>query len=66
MDFEEKIKNVKSIIEKLNDPKLSLKEGMNLYKEGISELREAEKILSEAKIVFNELKNEEIKEEIEK
>lgn len=66
MDFEEKIKNVKSIIEKLNDPKLSLKEGMNLYKEGISELREAEKILSEAKIVFNELKAEEIKEEIEK
>lgn len=66
MDFEEKIKNVKNIIEKLNDPKLSLKEGMNLYKEGISELREAEEILSEAKIVFNELKNEEIKEEIEK
>ena len=63
MDFEEKIKNIKNIIEKLNDPRLSLKDGMNLYKEGVKELKEAQDILQEAKLEFNEIKNEEINEE---
>ena len=36
---------------------------MNLYKEGVKELKEAQDILQEAKLEFNEIKNEEINEE---
>ena len=54
-DFEKKIEISKSILEKLMDPSITLEESMKLYKEGIKELKEASKMLENAKLEFEEL-----------
>jgi exodeoxyribonuclease VII small subunit len=57
-DFEEKIKKAKELLEKLNDPEITLYEAMNIYKEGIEILNEANKLIEEAKLMFEEIKCE--------
>ena len=57
MEFEQKVQRVKEILEKLNNNELSLKDGMELYKEGISHLKDAQKMLEEAKIQYEEMKD---------
>ncbi|RAX55190.1 exodeoxyribonuclease VII small subunit [Helicobacter sp. 16-1353] len=57
MDFEDRIKRIKEILDSLNNADLSLKDGMELYKEGIKEISEAQKMLEEAKILYNEIKD---------
>jgi exodeoxyribonuclease VII small subunit len=54
-DFEKKIEKSKEILDKLMDPQISLDSGMKLYKEGIKELKEANKMLELAKLEFEEL-----------
>ena len=54
-DFEKKIEISKEILEKLMDPSITLEESMKLYKEGIKELKEASKMLENAKLEFEEL-----------
>ena len=54
-DFEEKIEKSKEILDKLMDPEISLDNSMKLYKEGIKELKEANKMLELAKLEFEEL-----------
>lgn len=56
MEFEERIKKIKEIINSLNNPEITLKDGMELYKEGISQITQAQKMLEEAKNVYNEIK----------
>ncbi len=56
-DFEKKIEKSKEILDKLMDPQISLDNSMKLYKEGIKELKEANKMLELAKIEFEELSN---------
>lgn len=58
MDFENKIKRIKEILDSLNDTELSLKNGMELYKEGVREISEAQKMLEEAKNLYDEIKDE--------
>ena len=57
MEFEQKVQRVKEILEKLNNNELSLKDGMELYKEGILHLKDAQKMLEEAKIQYEEMKD---------
>ncbi len=56
--FEMKLEKAKEILEKLNSPDLTLKDGMKLYEEGIKTLKEASKMIEEAKTEYETLKEE--------
>jgi exodeoxyribonuclease VII small subunit len=55
-DYEKKLKEAKELLDKLNDPELTLYEGMEYYKKGVKILEEATKILEEAKLEYEEIK----------
>jgi len=55
--FEEKLESAKKILEKLQDPQITLKESMELFKKGKEELTEASKMLQEAELEYKELLN---------
>ena len=52
--FEEKIKNAKELLEKLSNPDITLSDSLDVYKNGIKELEEAQKLLDEAKLIFTQ------------
>jgi exodeoxyribonuclease VII small subunit len=52
VSFEEKIVNAKDLLEKLSNPQITLSDSLKLYKDGIKELEDAQKLLDEAKLVF--------------
>lgn len=54
LSFEEKIENAKVLLEKLSNPEITLSESVNIYKNGIKEIEEAQKLLEEAKLSFVE------------
>ncbi len=56
ISFEEKIENAKVLLEKLSNPEITLSDSVNLYKNGIKEIEEAQKLLEEAKLNFIEEK----------
>ena len=53
--FEQKIENAKIILENLSNPELSLSDGMKKYQEGINILKEATKMIEEAKLEYTKL-----------
>lgn len=57
--FEVKLENAKIILENLSNPELSLEEGMKKYQEGIAILKEATKMLEEAKLTYTKLQEKE-------
>lgn len=57
--FEKKIEVAKEILENLSNPELSLAEGMKKYQEGVSILREATKMIEEAKLEYTKLQKDE-------
>ena len=52
-NFEEKILKAKELLEKLSNPQITLSDSIKLYKTGIKELEEAQKLLDEAKLIFS-------------
>lgn len=50
--FEDKIIKAKELLEKLSNPQITLSDSVELYKNGIKELDEAQKLLDEAKLIF--------------
>ncbi len=50
--FEEKILRAKELLEKLNNPEITLQSSIEIYKSGIKQLEEAQKLLDEAKLIF--------------
>ena len=56
-DYEKKLNEAKELLEKLNNPEITLYEGMEIYKNGVKILEEATKILNEAKLEYEEIKN---------
>lgn len=52
INFEEKIIKAKELLEKLSSPQVTLSDSIKLYKIGIKELEEAQKLLDEAKLIF--------------
>ncbi len=50
--FEQKIQKAKELLEKLSSPDITLSDSLSLYKKGIKELEEAQKLLDEAKLIF--------------
>lgn len=60
--FEQKLEKAKVILDNLSNPELSLADGMKKYQEGISILKEATKMIEEAKLEYTKLQmNEESK-----
>ena len=55
-NYESKLKEAKELLDKLNDPEITLYDGMEIYKKGISILEEATKILENAKLEYEEIK----------
>ena len=53
--FEEKINSAKKLLEKLTDPEITLSQSVKVYKNGMQEIEEAQKLLDEAKLQFEEL-----------
>lgn len=56
--FETKITNAKAILEKLMDPTLPMNESVKAYEQGMSELKIAEKMLEEAQLQIQIIKNQ--------
>ncbi len=56
--FEKKLEIAKDILEKLNNPEITLKEGMSLYEEGVKKLKEASKMIEEAKLEYETLQEQ--------
>jgi len=55
-DFEKKLQEAKKLLEKLNDPEITLYEAMEHYKKGMKLLDEATAMIEEAKLQFQEIK----------
>jgi exodeoxyribonuclease VII small subunit len=53
--FEQKLEKAKVILENLSNPELSLADGMKKYQEGIAILKEATKMIEEAKLEYAKL-----------
>ncbi len=56
--FETKIANAKAILEKLMDPTLPMNESVKAYEQGMSELKVAEKMLEQAQLQIQIIKNQ--------
>ncbi|MGL2715645.1 exodeoxyribonuclease VII small subunit [Helicobacter pylori] len=53
--FEEHVRSLEQAIDRLNDPNLSLKDGMDLYKVAMQELFLAQKLLENAYLEYEKL-----------
>ncbi len=53
INFEEKIIKAKELLEKLSNPQITLSDSIKVYKDGVKELEDAQKLLDEAKLIFN-------------
>lgn len=56
-NFEELIELSKNSLDKLSNQNLPLKESLEIYKQGLSYLKEAQKLLEEAKLQYQEITN---------
>ena len=54
--FEELIENAKDIITKLGQSDINLKEGLELYKNGVETLKKAQEMLESAKLELEEIR----------
>jgi len=48
--FEEKLAHSNTLLEKLRTPDMSLEESVKIYEEGLSSIKEAQKMIEEAQI----------------
>jgi exodeoxyribonuclease VII small subunit len=57
-DFEQKLQEAKKILEQLNSQDITLQESVEAYKKGLEALKEASKLLENAKLTIEEAKGE--------
>jgi len=55
MDFETKIKNAKEHLDKLLEQDITLSKSIEIYNQGMKELENAQKLLEDAKLQFEEI-----------
>lgn len=53
--FEGCIDTIKQKLDQLNSPDITLAQSMNIYKEGISEIKKAQEILEQIKLEYEEI-----------
>ena len=58
ISFEDRINRAKEILEKLSKQDIPLSEGLQLYKDGVNELKLAQENLEKAKLEFESIKND--------
>ena len=58
VNFEEKIIKAKELLEKLSNPQITLSDSIKVYKTGVKELEDAQKLLDEAKLIFSTVNKE--------
>lgn len=56
-DFETKLDSAKKILETLMNPEITLEDSVKAYEKGMSELKDAQKMLEDATIKINEIKS---------
>ena len=63
--FEEKLAHSKELLEKLMSPDITLEESVKLYEEGLKNIKEAQRLIEEAKtkITVIEQANQNLREE---
>lgn len=57
-NFEEKIEKAKELLNKLNKPDITLNESMKIYEDGLKSIKDATKMIENAKIKYKEISNE--------
>ena len=64
--FEEKLEHSKELLEKLMNPEITLEESVKLYEEGLKNIKEAQRLIEEAKtkITVIEQSNQNTQEDI--
>ena len=50
--FEDKILEAKQLLEKLSNPQITLSDSIEVYKTGMKQLEDAQKLLDDAKLIF--------------
>ena len=58
-NFETKLDHAKKILETLSDPEITLDKSVSAYKEGMEALKEASKMLEDAKASYESMKQKE-------
>ena len=48
--FEQKLEESKKILNQLMNPEITLEESLNLYENGLAQMKEAQKMIEEAKV----------------
>lgn len=48
--FEQKLEESKKILNKLMNPEITLEESLKLYENGLAQIKEAQKMIEEAKV----------------
>ncbi len=56
-NFEKKLENSKKILEVLMNPEITLKDSLKAYGDGIKELKTAQKMLEDAELKIQDIKN---------
>jgi len=57
-NFEELMREIKTLIQKIEDSETSLEESIAVYERGLTLIEECEKILTDAEMKISELKKE--------
>ncbi|NOZ90050.1 MAG: exodeoxyribonuclease VII small subunit [Epsilonproteobacteria bacterium] len=58
--FEQKLELSKEILNKLLDPSITLEESIKLYEEGLTHIKEAQKMIEEAKVKIQIIEKEKL------
>ena len=56
-DFEDVLERAKEVLSKLNAQEITLKESLALYEQGMQSLKNAQEILEQAKLQYQEFKD---------
>jgi|GEM_PF-929381 len=54
-NFEAKLERIKKLLDRLNNPEISLKEAVNCYREGMELIAQAQKMIEEAELEIREI-----------
>jgi exodeoxyribonuclease VII small subunit len=57
--FEQKLEHSKELLQKLMNPDITLEDALKVYQEGLSEIKEAQKLIEEAKLKIQTINQEE-------
>ena len=57
-DFETKVEHAKKVLDQLMDPEITLENSVKVYKEGMKTLNDAQKMLEDAKLEYETIKEQ--------